>query len=84
MYLGKTLPTLLFGYVAVNRLIDTVSPWNDAMSFLHHFQSQIKNIIPCLCTTSIHISLNVTHNILSVAHAAAVMAKDLCSVGMPQ
>lgn len=38
MYLGKiTLPTLLFGYVAVNRLIDTVSPWNDAMSFLHHF-----------------------------------------------
>lgn len=64
MYLGKTLPTLLFGYVAVNRLIDTVSPWNDAMSFLHHFQSQIKNIIPCLWNKSMLISINVAHNIL--------------------
>lgn len=42
----------------------TVSPSSDVTSFLHRFQSQIKNTISCLWDTSMLVSINMTHNLL--------------------
>lgn len=41
-----------------------VSPSSDVTSFLHRFQSQIKNTISCLWDTSMLVSINMTHNLL--------------------